>query len=72
MTVRGFTRPSVAKGLIELPAGVEKGLAQRISPRPSFAKFDPLELVFQATLVSIASPLPQEDLTVIGTDGDSR
>ena len=44
----GFIQPSVAKGLIELPASVEKGLAQRflwIFPRPSFAKFETLELV---------------------------
>lgn len=48
LTVGGFTQPSVAKGLIELPASVEKGLAQRflwIFPRPSFAKFETLELV---------------------------
>ena len=44
----GFTQPSVAKNLIELPASVEKGLTQRflwIFPKPSFAKFDTLELI---------------------------
>ncbi len=48
LTVGGFTQPSVAKALIELPASVEKGLAQRflwIVPPPSFAKFDELELI---------------------------
>lgn len=48
LTVGGFTQPSVARGLIELPASVEKGLTQRflwIFPKPSFAKFDELELV---------------------------
>ena len=48
LTVGGFTQPSVAKALIELPASVEKGLAQRflwIVPAPSFATFDKLKLV---------------------------
>lgn len=48
LTVGGFTQPTVAKALIELPASIEKGLTQRflwIFPRPSFAKFDTLELV---------------------------
>ena len=48
LTVGGFTQPTVARALIELPASVEKGLTQRILwiiPRPSFAKFDTLELV---------------------------
>lgn len=48
LTVGGFTQPSVAKALIELPANVEKGLTQRflwIFPKPSFAKLDTLELV---------------------------
>ena len=48
LTVGGFTQPCVAKSLIQLPASVEKGLTQRflwIIPKPSFAKFDTLELV---------------------------
>lgn len=48
LTVGGFTQPSVARALIELPASIEKGLSQRflwIFPKPSFAKFDSLELV---------------------------
>lgn len=48
LTVGGFTQPSVAKALIELPASTEKGLTQRflwISPRPSYASFDTLELI---------------------------
>lgn len=48
LTVGGFTQPSVARALIELPASVEKGLTQRflwIFPKPSYANFDSLELV---------------------------
>lgn len=48
LTVGGFTQPSVAKGLIELPTSIEKGLTQRflwIFPKPSFSKFEDLELV---------------------------
>ena len=48
LTVGGFTQPCVAKSLIELPASIEKGLTQRflwIFPKPSFAKFDTLELI---------------------------
>lgn len=48
MTVGGFTQPSVAKALIELPASIEKGLTQRflwVIPRPSFASFNTLELI---------------------------
>lgn len=50
LTVGGFTQPTVAKSLIELPASVEKGLTQRflwIFPEPSFANFDSLELIDQ-------------------------
>ena len=48
LTVGGFTQPTVARALIELPASIEKGLTQRflwIFPKPSFAKFDSLELI---------------------------
>ena len=50
LTVGGFTQPTVAKSLIELPASVEKGLTKRflwIFPEPSFANFDSLELIDQ-------------------------
>ena len=46
LTIGGFTQPSVAKSLIELPQSVEKGLVQRflwILPRPSYASFASLE-----------------------------
>jgi hypothetical protein len=48
LTVGGFTQPSVAKGLIELPASIEKGLSQRflwLFPRPSFSMLESLEIV---------------------------
>ena len=47
LTVGGFTQPSTAKGLIELPASVEKGLTQRflwVFPKPSFSKIETLQL----------------------------
>ena len=46
LTIGGFTQPSVAKSLIELPQSVEKGLVQCflwILPRPSYASFASLE-----------------------------
>ena len=46
LTVGGFTQPSVAKSLIELPQSVEKGLVQRflwILPKPTYATFASLE-----------------------------
>lgn len=48
LIVGGFTQPNSARSLIELPASIEKGLAQRflwMFPPPSFAKFSTLELV---------------------------
>lgn len=48
LTVGGFTQPSPSRGLIELPASIEKGLGQRflwMFPPPSFANFSTLELV---------------------------
>ena len=48
LTVGEFTQPSVAKGLIELPASIEKGLSQRflwLFPRPSFSMLESLETV---------------------------
>ena len=47
LTVGGFTQSSVSRSLIELPSSIEKGFAQRflrIFPRPSFSKFQTLEL----------------------------
>lgn len=48
LTVGGFTQPSVSRSVIELPASVDKGFAQRflwIFPEPSFSDFDSLEPV---------------------------
>ena len=48
LTVGGFTQPTAAKSLIELPSSTEKGFAQRflwIFPQPKFSKFESLELV---------------------------
>ena len=48
LTLGGFTQPSVAANLVELPQSQEKGLAQRflwISPKPCFAKFATLQQV---------------------------
>lgn len=65
LTVGGFTQPSVAKGLIELPASIEKGLSQRflwIFPRPSFSKLESLEMVDE----KFCSYLGECELTSIG------
>ena len=46
LTVGGFTQPSVAITLVELPQSSEKGLVQRflwILPKPSYATFASLE-----------------------------
>ena len=46
LTIGGFTQPSMAKSLIELPQSIEKGLVQRflwILPRLSYANFASLE-----------------------------
>ena len=46
LTVGGFTQPTVAKSLIELPVAVEKGLVPRflwIFPKPSYAPFSSLK-----------------------------
>jgi len=48
LTLGGFTQPSVAANLVELPQSQEKGLAQRflwIVPKPSYAKFGTLKPV---------------------------
>lgn len=46
LTVAGFTQPTVARTLLEMPPAIEKGLVQRflwIIPKPSFAPFSSLE-----------------------------
>ena len=46
LTVAGFTQPTVARTLLEMPPAIEKGLVQRflwIIPKPSFAQFSSLE-----------------------------
>lgn len=46
LTVGGFTQPSVAINLVELPQSFKKGLVQRflwILPKPSYAAFASLE-----------------------------
>ena len=46
LTVGGFTQPSVARSLIELPGNAEKGLSQRFLwffPKPVYGHFDSLE-----------------------------
>lgn len=46
LIVGGFTQPIVARGMIEQPGSIEKGLAQRflwMFPQPVFAEFASLE-----------------------------
>ena len=46
LVVGGFTQPVVARGPIEQPGSIEKGLAQRflwMFPQPVFAEFASLE-----------------------------
>ena len=48
LTIGGFTQPSVARNLIEMPTNAEKGLSQRFLwffPKPCYNKFDELEPV---------------------------
>ena len=48
LTMGGFTQPGVARGLIEHPPNVEKGLCQRflwLAPQPTLAKFNDLQRV---------------------------
>lgn len=56
LTVGGFTQPSVARGLIEYPPNVEKGLCQRflwLLPKPKPTFFANLEKVDESFSVSI-------------------
>ena len=48
LTIGGFTQPSVARNLIEMPTNAEKGLSQRFLwffPKPCYNKFNDLEPV---------------------------
>lgn len=48
LTIGGFTQPGVARGLIENPANIEKGLCQRflwLLPKPSPTLFEELQCV---------------------------
>lgn len=48
LTIGGFTQPSVARDLIEMPANAEKGLSQRFLwffPKLCYSKFRELEPV---------------------------
>ena len=48
LTIGGFTQPTVARSLIEMPSNIEKGLSTRflwIFPKPSYANFSTLEPV---------------------------
>ena len=56
LTICGFTQPNVARNLIELQASVENGLSPRfmwIFPKPSYAKFETLEVVNEEFISSI-------------------
>ena len=47
-TLGGFTQPTVARSIIELPANAEKGLSQRFIwtfPKPTYTDFETLEPV---------------------------
>ena len=48
LTIGGFTQPSVARNLIEMPGNTEKGFSQRFLwffPKPCYCKFKDLESV---------------------------
>lgn len=47
LTLGGFTQPSVARGLIEYPPNIEKGICQRflwLAPQPTLTKFNELRV----------------------------
>ena len=56
LTVGGFTQPNVAKGLIEAPANIEKGVCQRflwVFPKPTPTKLkdlNPIDETFTAKI----------------------
>lgn len=50
LTIGGFTQPSVARALIDIPSNAEKGLSHRfiwLFPQPVFKAFDTLGEVNQ-------------------------
>lgn len=50
LTVGGFTQPSVATNLLELPQSSEKGLVQQflwILPKPSYASLEQVDQEFR-------------------------
>ena len=56
LTIGGFTQPSVARNLIEIPSNVEKGLCQRflwVVPKPASVPFKDLEKVDTSFTVSV-------------------
>ena len=56
LTIGGFTQPSVARNLIEIPANAEKGLCQRflwVVPKPASVGFKELEKVDTDFSVSV-------------------
>ena len=56
LTIGGFTQPSVARSLIEIPSNVEKGLCQRflwVVPKPASVGFNELEKVDTDFTISI-------------------
>ena len=56
LTIGGFTQPSVARNLIEIPANVEKGLCQRflwVVPKPASVGFKDLKKVDTNFTVSV-------------------
>ena len=60
-TVGGFTQPPVAKGLIENPSNIEKGLCQRflwLVPSPTPVPFDELQAIDGDFSASIGESVP--------------
>ena len=56
LTVGGFTQPSVARTLLELPTNAEKGFSQRFwwcIPKPHIVRFDELQRVDREFSASI-------------------
>ena len=56
LTIGGFTRPTVARNLIENQSNVEKGLCQRFLwtlPQPTTVSFEKLEQVDKTFFTAI-------------------
>lgn len=65
LTMGGFTQPSVARGLIEHPPNVEKGLCQRflrLAPQPTPTKFNELQCVDQSFIAEIGMMVIYEEV----------